>query len=446
MTKMGRLAGYGVGDFGLNIYWNTLSIYLVYWYTNIVGIAPEIAGTIFFIGMIWDAFSDPIMANLSERVKTRHGTYRPFILYGSFGLGLGFILLFWVPPFSGIALIATLIAVGIIFRTCYTLVAIPYAAMSARLTYNSVERTEFSGVRMFFAFAGLLAVSNLLPPLARHFSGGEAYTPEGFQLTAAVGALAATAALLLCFLGTREKALLPKTEIMRFNFSDIAKVLSTNRALIILLVTVILQSAATASLMISLVFFIETNQPLFAAKEVVLTAFAIATMTGVPVWTLFSKALGKKVAWITSSLIFACLGLYMLLLGPLLISSIPLQVVGFGFCMGAFGVLLWSFIPDTVEYGQIHSGYRAEGVVFGSVLIVQKLLGGFMGFVVGIVLASIGYTADIAERSTESGAALIVFLSVCPSVLLLLSIIPILSLPLDRRIHADIVDKLSGGR
>ena len=96
MTKLRTLAGYGVGDFGLNIYWNTLSIWLVFWYTTIVGIEPGVAGTIFFIGMIWDAISDPVVASVAERVRTRHGTYRPFLLYGSFGLAACFVLLFWV--------------------------------------------------------------------------------------------------------------------------------------------------------------------------------------------------------------------------------------------------------------------------------------------------------------------------------------------------------------
>jgi len=111
--------------------------------------------------------------------------------------------------------------------------------------------------------------------------------------------------------------------------------------------------------------------------------------------------------------------------------------------MGAFAVLLWSFIPDTVEFGQNASGKRSEGVVFGSVLVVQKISGGFMGFVVGQVLGVIGYDKDATEQAAEVGQGLVTFLAICPAFLLFVSIIPIILLPLDRRIHADIVDSLS---
>ena len=81
--KSRRLAAYGVGDFGLNIYWNTLTLFLVFFYTVVVGLDPKVAGLIYFIGMAWDAVSDPVVAGLAERVRTPRGTYLPFLFYGS---------------------------------------------------------------------------------------------------------------------------------------------------------------------------------------------------------------------------------------------------------------------------------------------------------------------------------------------------------------------------
>ena len=443
MAKLRSLAGYGVGDFGLNIYWNTLSLYLVYWYTTILKIPPEVAGTIFLVGMFWDAISDPIVAAMSERVNTRHGTYRPFLLFGSFVLAAGFALLFWAPPFEGGLLIATLIVVGIIFRTAYTLVAIPYSVMSARLTFNSVERTEFSGVRMFFAFAGLLVVSNLLLPMVRQFSDEGGYSAAGFQMTAIIGGVVATGALLMCFMLTKELKVPPKKEPFRIDFVKLFQTLKSNRALLILLFVIFLQSGASAATMISMVFFIETNQEIMASKEVVQTAFAIATICGVPIWTVFSRQFGRKRAWIIASSMVAAFGAHMLIFGPFIINGLPIQVLGFGLCASAIAVLLWSFIPDAVEYGHMAHGRRTESVVFGAVLVAQKISGGVMGFIVGQVLAGIGYDPNLETQSATAGQGLTVFLSVLPALFLTLSIIPILLLPLDRRTHADIVDKLA---
>lgn len=194
---------------------------------------------------------------------------------------------------------------------------------------------------------------------------------------------------------------------------------------------------------ISMIFFIVSNQPAFASKEVVLTAFAVASMVGIPLWTLFIRRIGKKPAWVLSSSLIALSGVHMLLFGPFLLQGVPLQIVAFGLCTGAFAVLLWSFIPDTVEYGQNASGKRSEGVVFGSVLVVQKISGGFMGFVVGQVLGLIGYDKDASLQAAEVGQGLVTFLAVCPALLLFISIVPVVLMPLDRRIHADIVDNLA---
>lgn len=445
VRKLGMLAGYGVGDFGLNIYWNSLSIWLVFWYTDVVGIAPETAGLIFLIGMIWDAFSDPIVAGASERVRSRFGTYRPFLLYGGPVLGLAAILLFWVPPLTGNALIVVLIGVAILFRTAYTLVAIPYAAMSSRLTYDSVVRTELSGMRMFCAFGGLLLVSLVFSPLARLFSGGETYTPQGFQAVIAIGSVVAVLAILACFFMTREQPI-PTSHTSRAGppVTSLWQRFRTNHALALLLVIIFFQSGASAALMISMVYFIEANKETFAEKEVVLTAFAVATMIGVPMWTLFARFAGKKRSWCLSSFAFGLTGLHMLFFGPSIFMGIPLQVVFFGLCLGAFAVLLWSFIPDAVEYGQIKSGHRSEGVVFGSVLVVQKVSGGVMGVLVTQVLAQIGYDSDLISQGSSVGSGLIVFLSICPALMLGLSTIPVCLLPLNRHIHSDIVDMLSG--
>lgn len=443
ISKFFRLSGYGIGDFGLNIYWNTISIWLIYWYTDIVGIRPEVAGTLFLIGMIWDGFSDPIAASISERVQSRHGTYRPFLLYGSVGLAISSYILFWVPPFDGPLLFAILVITGILFRTAYTFVAIPYAALSSRITYDSVERTEFTSTRMFFAFLGLLLVSNQFPPLARWFSNGETFTASGFQAAVAVSAVIATIAIWICFFGTKEKPLPLNTRRAHFTFDELGRALLRNRALTRLLVVVALQSSAFVCVNIMLVYFIVSHQPAFASKEVVLTAYALATIAGVPIWAVCIRALGKKPVWIGASVLFSLAGLLLLSSGPIVSVGIPLQILVYGFCGGAYAILVWSLVPDTVEFGQFSSGVRSEAAVFGSVLVVQKISGGMMGFFVGLIIAMVGYEPNQEVQSVSVARNIAVFLAICPSVLLLVSLIPVSFLPLNRAIHADIVDRLS---
>ncbi|RKQ96486.1 MULTISPECIES: MFS transporter [Maricaulis] len=442
-----RYAGYGVGDFGLNIYWNALSLVLMFWYAEVVGLSPAVAGAIYFVGMAWDAVTDAVVASLSERTRSRFGTYRPHILFGGGALGLSFCLLFWIPPLEGMALIAVLTAAHVLFRTVYTIVAVPYSALASRLSYDSVERTTFSGVRMFFAFAGLLTVSGLWFPLVRHFGGGEDTAAAGFQAAAVIGALVATIALMLCFAGTREKpppgrcASARPPSIWRFILA-----IRDNHALAILLMMIFLQSGAVASLLIPLSFFIDVNAPVFARKEVVMTAYATATLASIPVWTVFIRRFGKKAGWALACVLAILCGLDLAISGARVVAGVPLQIIGYGAAFGAFGVLVWSFVPDTVEYGQWKTGERNEGAVFGSVLLVQKLSGGLMGLFVGFMLSQVGYDIDATTQSAATVDGIRFHIFLMPSLLLALSTLLILKLPLNRTLHARIVGQIGGSK
>ncbi len=440
MDKFKKLFGYGIGDFGLNIYWKTLSLYLVYWYTTVVGLDPAIAGILFFIGMTWDALSDPIMASISERVNTRFGTYRPFLLYGCAVLGAAFILLFWVPPFEGISLIAILIVICLIFRTTYTLVAIPYATMASRLSYDSIERADFSGARMFCAFLGLLMVSMFLPPLVEKFTimaGSEAIA---FQYAAAIGSVAATLAILLCFALTKEIPLPEKTIQHKKVWSGMLQNVKSNRPLQMLLIVVLFNSAASTCLGLSLVFYIDSQQESLASKEVVLTVYAIATLILVPFWTYIIHLLGRKKVWILVTIIHVLTAVHFFIFSTTAIYGIPIQITLFGACSGAYAVIFWAFIPDCVEFGQMQSGYRSEAGVFGSVLVTQKLSGGIMGVFVGLMLSHIGISDNV--NFVANSEKITLFLAICPAFFLALTVIPILCLPLGRHEHSKIIRQL----
>ena len=439
--KFKRLFGYGVGDFGLNIYWQTVSMFLVYWYTQIAGLDPRIAGFIYFIGMTWDAISDPIVASMSERVKTSMGTYRPFLLFGSLFTAFAFVLLFWVPPFEGYAKIIFLTLTCLIFRTSYTVVAIPYSAMGSRITYDSTERAEYSGARMFFAFLALVLVSMYLWPLVDYFTNSTGSERYAFQYTGAIGGVVATLALWLCFFLTREKPLPAKTVQSRQVWKGILQNIKSNKALRVLLIIILLNTAAGSTLGITLIFYFEANAKKFAEKEVLFTATAIATLIMIPVWTYLIKIFGRKKIWIFASLAHSLVAAHMVMGADIIIQGIPLHIVLIMGIGGAHAVIFWALIPDCVEFGQIESGFRSEAGIYGSVLIAQKMTGGLMGLLVGFILASLGISKNVDVTSTQADS-LSAFIAICPTVFVLLSIIPIIVLPMNRKVHNHIIGQL----
>lgn len=441
------IAGYGVGDLGLNIYWNTLSLVLVFWYVEVVGLDPTTAGFIYFVGLVWDGISDPVVATLTARTRTRLGTYRPYLLFGGPMLGLSFTLLFWRPELSGAALIVWLCLAHILFRTSYTLVAVPYSALSTRISLSSKDRTLISGIRMGFAFSGLLIVSLGLFPLVRLYGDGTTTGPYGYLMAAAIGGVLATLILWTCFATTTELPPLGTEPDSRANLrKSLNRLLARNSGMPSLLTLISLQAAASATLGVSLTFFIDMNADRLAPKEAVLTAFAVATLVSIPIWTLLMRVLRRKIIWTLATALTLLGGLTMATNGLFIIAGQPVQLMLIGFGTGAIAILVWALIPDMVDYAQWKTGVRSEGLFFGSVLLFQKFSGGLVGLGFGYFLAQLGYDAQADVQTLASIEGITLFLGLAPATLLTLACVVLWTMPLNQKLHYEIVQSLSHSR
>ena len=93
--KLRQIAAYGAGDFGFAVIYHMVSLFLLYFYTDIYGISAAAAGTIFMLARFWDAVNDPILGYISDRTETRWGKYRPYLLFAVLPLAFFNILLFF---------------------------------------------------------------------------------------------------------------------------------------------------------------------------------------------------------------------------------------------------------------------------------------------------------------------------------------------------------------
>ncbi|NBK25549.1 MAG: MFS transporter, partial [Spirochaetia bacterium] len=75
--------GFGIGDLGGNLFFTIIGFYLLFYFTDVVGLLPALAGTALMIGKIWDAVTDPVTGYLSDRTRTRFGRRRPYMFVGS---------------------------------------------------------------------------------------------------------------------------------------------------------------------------------------------------------------------------------------------------------------------------------------------------------------------------------------------------------------------------
>ncbi|MGA1623870.1 MAG: MFS transporter [Synechocystis sp.] len=151
---------YGAGDFGPAIAANILVFYLLFFLTDVAGLPAGLAGSVLMIGKIFDAINDPIIGLLSDRTQTRWGRRLPWMLAGI----IPFAILNWaewvIPHFSddrGVnqwGLFAYYVAIGIAFNLFFTIVNLPYTALTPELTQNYNERTRLNSFRFVFSIGG----------------------------------------------------------------------------------------------------------------------------------------------------------------------------------------------------------------------------------------------------------------------------------------------------
>ena len=154
--------GFGSGDLAQNLIYQTICMYLLFFYTDIYGLDAGAAATMFLVVRLVDVLWDPIVGTYVDKHNPRLGKYRAYLVFAGLPLTAFAILCFW-DGFSGSLLYAYITYVGM--SMCYTFVNVPYGALNSSLTRDTNEITILTSVRMFMANVGGLAVSAGVPIL-----------------------------------------------------------------------------------------------------------------------------------------------------------------------------------------------------------------------------------------------------------------------------------------
>ena len=163
--------GFGLGDTASNLVWQVLMIFQLYFYTDIFGISPAVAGTMFLITKIWDSLNDPMMGIIADRTNTKWGKFRPYLLWLALPFALAGVLAFSTPDFSMSGKIIYAYITYTIMMMVYTAINIPYSSLMGVISASPKQRASFSQYRFMLAFSGGLLVQALTLPLVNTIGG-----------------------------------------------------------------------------------------------------------------------------------------------------------------------------------------------------------------------------------------------------------------------------------
>ena len=435
--------GYGIGDIAICLYWSGVGLYLLYFYTDVVGISPSMAGLIYGIGMLWDALTDPFMGYIAERTRTKWGVYRPYLLFGNLPLALSFILLFWVPPFEGSMLFFFLLFTNLLHRTCFTLVSVPFSSLTPRITSDSQERTNLTGFRMMGAQTGTNLMALLAFPII-FWVGGENES-LGFVVLASLAGLTAMAIHAITFVTVKEPENDQGIERVGGSLLEAASAIGKNGPFWLVFSATLIVGITTIFFGNNLIYYTKYALDLHEYQGTILFTSGIVAFLSIPIWWAISNKLGKKITWLISSSI-TLTALMVFYIYPITLLNELLVLVAFiGFGSGAGGILFWSMLPDTIEYGEVHTGVRSESSLYGFMTFAQKGSIAFAIIILGVVLDAIGFQAnEIQSKNTIDDMKAI--MTLIPSIGVAISLIIIYFYPIDAKMHKELLEQLKEER
>lgn len=430
--------GYGIGDYAICLYWSGVSLYLLYFYTDVVGITPQMAGLIYAIGIAWDAITDPFMGYMAERTRTKMGSYRPYIYYGSIPLALSFVVLLWVPPFEGMLLLSFLIVVNLIHRTCFTIVSVPYSSLTARITDDSDERTKLTTARMLAASFGTFSISALAFPIILYFGGGE--EALGFVYLGLIAGLVAVIILSITVYFVEERSFeFTKAELP--NFSKVFKSVSNNYPFWIVFSAILILISTYLMFNNNLIYFSKYALGFHEYQGLILGVLSGTNLLAIPIWAFLAIKIGKKNTWMIS-MAFLFVGFLIFYFYPISELNELLYILGcIGFANGATGVLFWSMLPDTIEYGEWRTGIRTESSLYGFMTFAQKGAIAIAIAILGTVLTKIGFEPN-KEQTAQTLSDLKSLMSIIPLIGVFISFVLVYFYPIDKKFHQKLIDEI----
>jgi len=390
--------GYAIGAFGTDIFWQATSFYLLFYYTDVLGLPSTVAGLVFGAAMVWDGLIDPAMGVIANRTRTRMGRYRPYILLGALPLAAAYVLMH-AQPFLGAGVAASALfalLAQMVFRTAYTAISIPYGSLSAALTSDSAERNRLAMFKVLGAASAGLAVALATHPFVTLWP-----TPaQGWLALSVVWGLLATGAFVAMYRLTRERTGLAAEPEPRL--PDLLAATLGNPPFLVVLASIMLVSTATTITGKVTVYYFTyyLQRPDLAGPALAVQVGSVILFT--PIWAWVAHRASKRWAWLGGAAI-AAVGQALLLAyhgtdPTLALSILALIAVG----AAAIPVIFWSLAPDVVEVGEWSTGVRAEGAVFGIITLGQKVALGVGIGLTGILLDVIGYRPN----ATQDAAAM----------------------------------------
>jgi len=418
--------GYAIGDFGFNLYWANISAFLLIFYTDVMGLAAGAVGTMMLVTKLVDAATDPFMGAIADRTRSRWGRFRPWMLWGALPLAIAGVLTWTVPDLDGGGKLLWAYATFTVMMLAYTVLSMPYSALSGVMTADSQQRTTLISFRFIAAFAGTTVVNWLTLDLVRWLGRGD--EPLGWQLTLGLYGVIAVACFATVFASTRER-IQPQVQHQGTMRQDVADLLDNRPWLVlfalalIIMVTIVMRSG-------SLVYYLKYHVVRPELTGLFLGSYSLALAIGAASTPLLTRFIDKKrlLMWLMAAV--GVLSCAMYFVPPQQVWTMLALNILIGLLLGPKSPLAFSMYADCADYTEWKTGRRATAMTFAAAAFSQKFGGALASAAIAWMLAGMGYVANQAQ-SDASRLGIVLLLTVIPGAVALVAAWVMRLYPLD---------------
>lgn len=404
--------GYALGDAGGCLTFAAMGGTFALYCTDAMGIDPAVLAILLLIWNTWDFINDPLMGALLDKAfakkQNKKGKFRPWLLRSAPLVTLGFIALWSAPQFfDGVARVAVLFALKILYEGAYTMFNIPMGSMLAAMADNDQERATLSSARGLGSAIGNMIPAMSMPVIINAMGKNN---PTGYAIAASICAVIGLVMMLGHYAMTEERNLVENAPEQNDNIkiTDILNVVKVNRPFVALCIH---------GLCICTMQYVGTTISGYMFTGVYgnygLASTASALSMPLMFITLFAgPALAKKfglerfirIGLLAGAVIYAILfGLHMLMDVNVYVHII-LNALGMGLASMSI-YMQWGLVGEAIDYNEMITGKRTEGSIYGtfnlSRRVGQTVGNSFAMFMLGVI----GYNS--AEGAVQTAGAVI---------------------------------------
>ncbi|MDR1448478.1 MAG: MFS transporter [Candidatus Ancillula sp.] len=414
---------FGSGDMAQNFIYQTVTTYLLFFYTNVYGLNPAIAATMFLVVRIIDAVWDPVVGALIDRITLPFGKYRGWMALMGAPLAILMVLCFVVPPLAETGKVVYAAVTYVALSMVYTTINVPFGALNAALTRDPQETTVLTSVRMWLVNVAQVAITYGIPTIVLALSATHTNNrhsdKSAWLTTIIIYAVVGLIALFFSFAKTKERIVISKKDSANVKVTDLFAEVARNKHLRIVSFMFICAFGIMAITNSSAAYFVTYNMgdksgSLIGAYNVI---SAIPALVILPFMPKLRALLGKR-NLLFASIVVSVIGFIgLFFINP----SYHLAIFIFQFIrstgFGIVGAFIWSLIPEAIAYGEWLTGKRIAGIANALIGFFFKFGLALGGFVPGFVLQITGFSADATTQSSSALFGIRILLAGIPALL-----------------------------